>query len=197
MSPRWLTLAFALFAFPAAAGSLALSPAPLVVQSASGEGNEVRGSLSLASASPDTGELQFLLDAEVTGPNVSGLAESLEALLDFGSAQYFSFDDETVAGNAPFVIYAPACLPGPVCNQFHFGVGDGSTTLITLFADPAALPTEVTLTLSGVTKTLSPVSISASGTAQLGATPEPTSAALVAVALLATGLTTLGSRARR
>ena len=53
------------------------------------------------------------------------------------------------------MIYAPACLPGPVCHQFHFGVGSGSTTLITLFADPAALPTEVTLTLSGVTKTLS------------------------------------------
>jgi hypothetical protein len=183
MSPRWLTLAFALFALPASAGSLALSPAPLVVQSASGEGNEVRGSLSLSSASLDTGELQFLLDAAVIGPNVAGLTESLEALLDFGSAQYFSFASKTVAGNSFHVIYAPACLPGPVCHQFHFGVGDGSTTLITLFADPAALPTEVTLMLSGVTKTLSPVPISASGTAQLAATPEPTSAALVALAL--------------
>lgn len=62
-------------------------------------------------------------------------------------------------------------------------MGDGSTTLVTLTGDPAAMPTEVTLTLAGVTKTLSPVPISASGTAQLVATPEPTSAALVALAL--------------
>ena len=34
----------------------------------------MRGSLTLSSASLDTGELQFLLDAAVIGPNVSGIS---------------------------------------------------------------------------------------------------------------------------
>jgi len=187
LSPASLAALVALALIPrsADAASLALSPDTVVVESTAAEVNSLRGSLSLSSASLDTGEIVFRLDAEILGPSqYPTLIGAVEVVLDFGSALVdLDYSLQFLSGGWGLVIYSYPCGAEPRCNQIHFSVTDPSITLVSVFADPASLPSQVRLTLGGYTKFEPLTPLIASGSGLLIVTPEPPRAFSVAVAL--------------